>query len=464
MIGREKYSEAAIAQRLTYLLLAILILFGAVALALAYWSVVRTEVLAERPDNPRGLEAEYRVQRGSILDRNNVVLAENGGPANQQERLYPLTESGPAVGYYSLRYGASGIEESYDTILRGADISSAESTLNELLHIPPSGRNVRMTLDATLQQAATQLMRDQQGALVLIELGGADEQPTADIRAMVSQPWYDPAELDALFEALAAGEDISFFNRATQGSYQPGLILFPLLTASAVTDGIIDPLDTVAEVNRLVEVDGLTERCLNPPEGETADWFDAVRGLCPGAAADLGELMGADNLADAFRALGLTTAPEIPIPTAETDEVVITDAAEAGLGQGTLTISPLQAALAYGALAGSGTLPQPRLVDAVQQPAGQWGIVDPTQSTTGAVFSGETAYRVRQVLPQEDTISGFSVPVVSAPNGQVNEWYVGVTPSVSPRYVAVVVLEQPEEVGTAETIGRGILTQASLQP
>ena len=78
---------------------AVLVSFLLVALALIFWSILRAPTLLAREDNPRLVEAALRLQRGRILDTNNVVLAETVGPADDLRRLYPLPYSGPAVGY-----------------------------------------------------------------------------------------------------------------------------------------------------------------------------------------------------------------------------------------------------------------------------------------------------------------------------------------------------------------------------
>ena len=463
MIERQDYSEAAIARRLSNLLLAMLVGSLIVGVALGYWSVVRSEVLAARPDNPRTVEAELRVQRGRIVDRNNVVLAENTGSLDQQSRSYPLKEAGPAVGHYSFRYGVAGIEAAYDTILRGEDISAVENELSSLMHVTPAGRDVRLTLDATLQQAATHLMDGQQGALILLELTESAEQPAAEIRAMVSQPWYDPNDLDTLLENLDDGEDASFFNRVTQGQYQPGLVLLPLLAAAAVDNGTIDPAGVVPD---LENSDLPARSCLAGLPESPFTWLEAVRSLCQDAASELGLLMGSADMSSVIRALGLTSVPSLPIPAAEAVELSITDAARTAVGQGTLTLSPLQVALAYGALAGNGELPSLQLVDAVESSTGRWVDVEPesAEGVTGPAFTSATASLIRRALPRTEDIAGITAPVVSAPDGQTNQWYVGMTPSDEPRYVVVVVLEQPQDPQAAEAIGQSILAQALLQP
>ena len=71
------------------------------------------------------------------------------------------------------------------------------------------------------------------GGLVLLELSAVGDPPEAAIRALVSRPNYDSNALAEQFETLADDESGPLFDRASQGLYQPGLIVQPFLTAAA---------------------------------------------------------------------------------------------------------------------------------------------------------------------------------------------------------------------------------------
>ncbi|MBP6015517.1 MAG: FtsW/RodA/SpoVE family cell cycle protein [Candidatus Promineofilum sp.] len=261
-------AEPGLARRIERLGIAILLTFAIVALTLTYWSVIRADSLLAREDNPRLIEAERRVHRGRIVDRHGTVLAETTGPADGLFRVYPLAESGPAVGYYSLRFGSAGIEEAYDAHLRGRSESFWGDALRRLFHAPFTGADVRLTLDAGLQREATQLMSQAgtTGSLVLLEIVTVDGGPVADIRAMVSNPGYDPNRIDNEFETLSATEPGPLFNRATQGLYQPGLVVQPLIMAAAVDDELLDLEETPIDPFAPVTLHGQELRCEQTPE------------------------------------------------------------------------------------------------------------------------------------------------------------------------------------------------------
>ncbi|MEP7359595.1 MAG: hypothetical protein ABI847_20250, partial [Anaerolineales bacterium] len=75
--------------------------FLAVALAAGYWGLVRADELTARGDNPRRILAERRTGRGTILDRNDAVLADVVGPAGEYTRRYDYPQLAPVIGYVS---------------------------------------------------------------------------------------------------------------------------------------------------------------------------------------------------------------------------------------------------------------------------------------------------------------------------------------------------------------------------
>ncbi len=451
--------DPRLARRIERLGLALLVGFGVVALTLAYWAAVRSEALAARPDNPRLVEAERRVQRGRIVDRSGVVLAESVGETGALTRVYPLAESGPAVGYYSVRFGAAGIERAYDAALRGHGGALWDEAWQTMLHVSRPGRDVQLTLDAELQQVAAAAMAGHIGGLVLLELEPGAGTPQAAIRALVSEPAYDPNALAEQFETLAADARAPLFDRASQGLYQPGLVVQPFLTVAAVETGLLRLDDAVADPFAPVTLDGLVQRCVQRA-GETDvaasyTWADMAALRCPAPLGELGDAMGVDGLAEAFDRFGLTAAPALPIPTGG-GPADIDDPALAAMGQAGLTVTPLQAALATATLAAGGQRPVPRLVEAVTDAGGQWGS-QPSALVGETAVSAATAVAVRETWPHSGDAREFAVSPLSGPDGHHNSWYLGFAPADAPRFVVALVLEDEDDIAAAEAIGRAVL-------
>ncbi len=460
--------ENTFSDRISHLFWVILFGFSAVAVGLVYWSVIRAPAMLAREDNPRLVEAELRVQRGRILDKSGFELAASQLNSERQERLYNHDTLSPAVGYYSLRFGTSGIEESLDSVLRGELQPDADRLIDQLLHQPAAGQDVRLTLDAPAQSNANNLMEGQPGALVLLEIIPGTSPPEVVVRAMTSVPGYDPADLNNTFDALSSDANAPLFNRAAQGLYQPGLVLQPFLLSGAVTRGLIALDDSVASPGLSVPVDGHVMGCQALPDEidseqlPSASWAEILSWGCPDPMAQLGDRLGATVLESIWAEFGLTTAPVLAIPTAGDTAAAVDQADLAALGQDTLTVTPLQVAAALAVLGNGGTLPQIRLVEAVQQPDGTWQPweVSAGSSTAPIADATQAAAILASLTDDESGIAGRASVVLAAPDGGTNTWYIGAAPAEAPRYVVALVLENSDDTAQAEQIGEAMLRSA----
>ncbi|MEM7111817.1 MAG: penicillin-binding transpeptidase domain-containing protein [Chloroflexota bacterium] len=434
--------------------------FAAIALSLIFWSVLRAGSLLQRDDNPRLVEAELRIQRGQIVDRNGVVLAENGGTLARQERLYPLAEAGAALGYYSFRHGTAGVEERFDTLLRGEPDNALIRWSNQLFHLPQRGHDVQLTVDAAWQETAVSLLTDHQTALLLLELPTTTSDP-ALVRTLVSQPSFDPNALDDIFDSLVEDETAPLLNRVTQGQYQPGLLLQPFLVAAAVEDGLIRLSDITDNPNRPVPVGNQITRCTTRPP-ESATWANVVTHRCPGPMLDLADRLGVGGLDQIFTNFGLTITPTLALNTETAVSDPTADPLLAGIGQENLTVTPLQLGLATAALGNNGRLPPLQLVTHTRSPNGAWQPITIENSTKSAV-AAFTAQDIREIWLQHNNILEYSRLVLSGPDGSTNSWYLALTPANQPRYALVIVLENSDNLQEVEKIGREFLEVISGQ-
>jgi penicillin-binding protein 2 len=147
--------------------------------------------------------------------------------------------------------GKSGLEKSYEEVLRGIkgkkiihrDVHSREigpyrnGTLDTL---PIEGGNLYTTLDADLQAYAEDLMANKRGCVVAIE------PSTGEVLAMVSAPTYDPNLLVGRvrgknYQMLDSNISTPMLNRALQGQYPPGSIFKVAQAVIALQLGVITP-------------------------------------------------------------------------------------------------------------------------------------------------------------------------------------------------------------------------------
>jgi peptidoglycan glycosyltransferase len=282
----------------------------------------------------------------------------------------------------------------------------------------------------------------------------------AEIRAMVSQPGYNPNQINEQFEALTTDDDNPLFNRATQALYQPGLILQPILTAAAVDSGLITPDTPVMDPHQPVTLDGHVLRCVTPRDENAAGytWADMMAMRCPRPLLELGKALGAATLDEIFARFGLKETPQLPIP-AESVTSAVEDPDMAAIGQEHLTVTPLQVALAMAVLV-EGRLPAPRLIEGTRVNGGEWSAVMPPASTTALpIISPAVGEAILGAWPVDDNVSEFSIAALSGPGGSQNLWYVGMAPSSSPQYVVVIMLEDAKSSAVAEHIGRQLLSE-----
>ena len=147
--------------------------------------------------------------------------------------------------------GKSGLEKSYEDILRGV---KGKKIMQVDVHnrqvgpyqggaydtLPEEGMNLYTTLDADLQQYAEELMGNKRGCVVALE------PSTGELLAMVSAPCYDPNLLVGRirgenYKKLNSDLAKPMLNRALMGQYPPGSIFKVAQSMVALDLGVISP-------------------------------------------------------------------------------------------------------------------------------------------------------------------------------------------------------------------------------
>jgi cell division protein FtsW (lipid II flippase) len=195
-----------------------------------WWAYVRGPGLLTRTDNPRRAIADRSVPRGSLLDRRAVPIVETVGTTGEFQRVVRYPDLGNVVGYNHPTYGQSGLEASLDPILRGIQGNDPQTIWwHHLLYgQPPSGLDIRLTLDINLQRIADELLRGHTGAIILLIA------ETGETLIMASHPTFDPNELENQWDRLIRDPQSPLINRATQGLYPTGdLAAIPFIQAAS---------------------------------------------------------------------------------------------------------------------------------------------------------------------------------------------------------------------------------------
>lgn len=359
------------------------IFFGLLVTAggLVLWQVLLSPLLVSRRDNPRLVVAQQKIDRGRLLSRSGIPIAETLIAADGLAlRRYPYPRLSSVTGYYSIRYGVGGTEAAFDPILRGVVGLTAEDRFwNDLLHRPLVGDDVQLTIDLPAQAAADVALGDREGAVVLLDLD------SGAVLAMASHPTFDPNTLDVAWETLRTDARAPLLNRATQG-------LFP-----------------VGDLARLVALIGLHEGgAAVPPNPATAPLAELIAPLGPTGYRATAHQLGLARPVPGFQsAAGLL--PDFPPAGKETAR--------------DLAITPLHVARLLAGLDRAGRLPNPTLL--LNSHADWQPVIQPATALAG-----------RALLTQkEGQIIGLGGLATPTDTGQAYlSWFAGLGPTnVSPQ-------------------------------
>jgi penicillin-binding protein A len=426
---------------------AFLLAFFLLALALGRWSIVSPDLIT-RDDNPRRIFQEQLIQRGAIFDRNDQVLAETVPQSDTLARRYPFIAAAPVVGYSSINYGATGVEEALDRVLRGL-----QDDVDQLLHQRQSGQGVRTTLDSRAQQLLSDRLT-QPGAAIVLSL------PDGAVTALASNPSFDPNALDQNWKSLATDPAAPLLNRATQGLYQPGAIFETLLLADAIQRGV--PLtETLARPDRPITLDRLTLTCAHD-DASPATLAEAYANACPAPFADLATQLTSSDLISLTQKWKLDVPPALEIRTSAaltpTIDLSTTQALQAyALGQGELTLSPLRMAQVAATIGNNGFMPASYVVKDVQSIDGMWQPYANSAQAPTPIIDPAVARAVLQAMRVQGNSAGHGGAAFSG--DRQHAWFIGLAPADQPRYAIAVLLEDAKNATDAEDIGRRVLEE-----
>lgn len=276
--------------------------------------------------------------------------------------------------------GQSGLEQQYETLLRGEAGRSMRSVDGKARPIydsgnlyiePQDGSTIRLTIDATIQEIVEKAMREcyevnkaqAVHALVMDVYTGA-------VLAMCSKPDYDPndpprEQLDALQSLMRI--------RLISDSYEPGST-FKILTAAAALDsGVTTPEDGFYCSGK-IKVDGDTIKCWGSPH-KAETMAQALQNSCNPVFVELALRMGAQRFYQYLHAFGLGSKTNIDLQGEESgilipvNSVKNVDLARIGFGQ-SVAVTPIQLLTAACSVLNGGRLMRPYLLKEAVSPDG----------------------------------------------------------------------------------------------
>jgi len=411
--------------------------------------------LLERGDNPRWVIDDRLSPRGDILDRNNQIIVANIVDDGSFQRRNNHTPLSPIIGYTNALFGQTGIEASMYPYLRGVEGYAYPTRFWQdlLYNLPPEGLDIRLTIDLKIQSSLDDLFQSDQtddlsGAAILMNAH------TGEILAMASHPYFDANDIQANWESLRSDERAPLVNRVTQGMYPPGSSLLPFVATTQIKllqeDSNPDPFSATL---------GKVLNCTLPVD-ENPSLSEMIKKGCLTAQTSLAEMSGVGNLINLYENLGFFSEPQLYLPVANTDSLLPGNENDDLILQGTFLVSPLQMAMAASALSNDGILPGPRIVNAYENPFGDWITIPKLEENTVALPQSQANTLIDAIQGLNAThweITGSAMTVSEEPV----TWYVAGTSNQwdGQPTVVVVVLEQNAPF-LAQRIGQSILEEA----
>jgi penicillin-binding protein 2 len=335
-------------------------------------------------------------------------------------QLKALKDEGYALGD---EVGQYGLERRWEDFLRGQSggqqvevdaLGRRVRVLHEVADVP--GYTVHLTLDRQLQETAFEALKGKEGTIVVLDVNNGD------VLAMVSTPAFDPnifargIKSDE-WQALIKDRLRPLNNRAIQGQYPPGSTFKVIMAIAGLEEGVLQPESRISDPGFYY----FGNRAFRDwkKEGHGAvDLHKAIVESCDVYFYQAGQRIGIDRIAKWARAFGLGEKTGAALDDEKSGIVPDSEwkkkrfrqpwfpgeTLSVAIGQGYLTVTPLQLANMMVAVANGGTLYRPRLVNRIESLDGttvrEYG---PEKIRTIAVKPG-TLERVRSGLA--DVVKG----------------------------------------------------------
>jgi len=413
-----------------------------------------------------------------VNDRDIKALTDKGMPVDQL--LYNP----------GFRIGRQGVEKAFDIDLRGIAGARKQEVdaRGRVVRDDPegdipakAGKEIRLTLDADIQQRALEVMGEESGGIVLMDCR------TGDILCMASTPSFDANRFvkgmsGPEYRALSEYERKPLLDKVMSGTYPPGSTFKPMVALAALESGV-DPKVHVSCGGKWF-FGGRTWSCWGRHGAQ--DMHNAIKNSCDIYFYQTALKCGPDAIAKAAHAFGMGGVFDIGIPGQKKGIVGSPewkrkankdprnkpwfpgDTVNYGIGQGLITVNPLQSAVMTARLANGKKALNPRLIKSiggVDQPHGdavpdlpypaefmeyvRGGMIAVANDTSG------TAYRQSQLGLGDIRMAGKTgtAQVRAFKAGESRKsagfrwglkdhnWYIAFAPIDAPRYAISVLIE-----------------------
>lgn len=345
-------------------------LFVSMSAYIVNYSIRNKQTLISNSYNGRQKILTARNMRGTIYDRNSVVLASSSlNESGTEVRNYPYGNMYAHIVGYAVN-GMMGIEGMANYYLINSNAPISEKAKKDAAGLKYPGDNVYTTLDHKLQETAYNAMGAYKGAVIVTK------PSTGEVLALVSKPDFDPAEVKLKWdEFLSDTESGTLLNRATQGLYPPGST-FKIITSLEYIRENPDTYNSYSYNCTGSFTRGEdTIRCYHGTVHGNVDFLRSFAKSCNSSYANIGLSLDRDRLGRTLNELLynkelptelLSTTGHLEV-SSETED---SDMIQIAIGQGKASITPLQLNMITSAIANDGILMEPYVLSGVKNSSG----------------------------------------------------------------------------------------------
>ena len=264
-----------------------------------------------------GLTPDVGLSRVYPRDSDFAHVVGYVGPVSEGD-LAGVENPDPLLHIPKFQIGKIGVEKWMEDTLRGSagnkkiEVNHVGRVMRELTRVEGvAGADLRLTIDADVQNFVQVRLGDQSAACVVMDVGNGD------IIAAASAPSFDPnlfvrgiSSRD--YDVLTANDHRPLANKVVQGVYPPGSTFKMVTALAALDDGKVD-VDTVVSCPGYLESGGRKFHCWKSGGHGKVNLQHALEQSCDVFFYDVAQRVGIDKIAAMGRRLGLGQRHDLPM-------------------------------------------------------------------------------------------------------------------------------------------------------
>ena len=433
-------------------------LFAAMTVYFLIYTNKNSKKLFENDYNKREEALLEKNVRGKIYAASGEVLAETIQDQDGNDvRSYPYKNLFSHIVGYTYK-GGSGVEQLQNYNLMHSDISLSDKASYDAAGERYPADDVYTTLDLALQQAASDALGDNRGAVIVTEVD------TGNILCMVSKPDFDPNDIEAEWEQLGADTDSgTLVNRVTQGLYAPGST-FKIFDAIELMDEDMAAANAfsyncIGYDNNFTLEDGQPIHCYHWTAHGTVSLEKAFAKSCNCAFVNIGNSLNRDSFCTLLNNMMFGEALPYDLPSGTssytlTADTTKEDVTQLSIGQGSTLMTPMHLNMITAAIANGGTVHKDQIIASVKTGTGST-LSETKPEDYRTVMTAEVAAKMREMM--RDVIAEGTATKLSSrpynPCGKTGSaeivtgestshaWFTGFAPEENPEIAITVIVE-----------------------